>query len=362
VAMSLGALLQQIAVMTKNALVKTSGIIGDDLALNSKQLIGAPREREIPMIKTIAKGSLRNKAIIIPAALGLSAAVPAAIMPLLTVGGAYLCYDGVEKILHKIKGHDKHAAKADEGKDPATLEKETVKEAIKIDFILSAEIIAVSLWTVAAAPFLVQAGALAAVGLAMSVGVYGLVAGFIRMDDAGHALAKKEGKGLHRKAQRALGKALLKTSSPLIKTLGVVGTVAMFLVGGGMVMHGVGLEHVLHDALHHVPGALGFAAESLAATGAGVVAGIAALPVMKFGIQPAARRAAKLGRKAAAKVKKKKAPEAKAAKAKPHAPEASKDALRQTGAKDELNKAAQKPEGKKPAAKTPAAKPGKPSL
>ena len=282
-----GALLKQVAQMSKNTTVRTSGIIGDDLSLNSKQLIGTPANRKVPIVAAVAKGSLKNKALLIPAALALSVACPAAIMPLLTSGGAYLCYDGIEKILHK--DHETSNTSGDTPKDPKAEEKEVIKKATKIDMILSSEIVVVSLWTVAAAPLLVQAGALIASGIAMSVGVYGLVGGFIKMDDAGAALLRKSGDNLFDKACRMLGKGLVKIAPPMIKTVGVVGTAAMFLVGGGMVMHGIpGLMGLFEKGLHAViPGGLLQGTLTLAAeAAAGIVAGFAALPLMKGIVTP----------------------------------------------------------------------------
>jgi predicted DNA repair protein MutK len=281
----LAAVLKQAAAMSKKATVRTAGIVGDDLAINSKQLMGGQPDRKLPMVYAVAKGSLKNKALLIPTALALSITFPGLIMPALTIGGAYLCYEGIDKFLHKKpKTPEKPGKTEAQVKDHAAWEKRHVKKAIKTDLILSAEIVAVSLWTVAGAPFIAQAAALAAAGIAMTVGVYGIVGGIIKLEDIGAAMMGKQGNGIFAKATRGLGKALKKSAPPLVKTIGVIGTVAMFLVGGGMVVHGLpGGEHMMANALNLVGSnaILQGVATGALETVAGVAAGFAAIPVMR---------------------------------------------------------------------------------
>lgn len=298
------ALMKQAAHMSQKATVRTAGIVGDDLAINSKQLIGGQPGRKRPMVLAVAKGSLINKAMLIPAALGLSVTFPWLIMPALTAGGAYLCYEGIDKFLHKKPPPDPGKPEA-AVKDHVAWEKRHVRKAIKTDLILSAEIVAVALWTVAGTPFLVQAAALAAAGVAMTVGVYGVVGGLISLGDIGAKLAEKKGNGIAAKAIRGFGRALQKTAPPVIKTIGVIGTVAMFLVGGGMVMHGIpGGEHLMTGMLNAAgsnPIVQNVAAGAIE-TLAGVLAGFAAIPVMKV-IEPPIEKAWHLGQKLLRKLK-----------------------------------------------------------
>lgn len=274
------ALLDDIATMSKVAATKTIGISGDDLAVNSKTLVGIDPKRELPIVYEVAKGSFKNKCILIPVALGLSAVAPWAIMPLLTVGGAYLCYEGIEKILHK-SGHDEQTAQTP--KDMAAIEKEKISSAIKTDLILSAEIVAVTLGAVAAAPFITQVAVLAAIGVAMTVGIYGLVGGIVKMDDVGLWLANKKGDGKLAQARRACGRGIVAAVPHVMKAISVVGTGAMFMVGGGLVLHGLPFAHGPMEALGHAIAhpALKTAAEMTAATLAGALVGLAAVPVMK---------------------------------------------------------------------------------
>jgi hypothetical protein len=335
-------LLNQALAMAKKATVRTLGIVGDDLAINAKQLSGGEPGREMPMVYAVAKGSLKNKAILIPAALLLGVTLPGLIMPLLTIGGAYLCYEGVEKFLHRKE--PEHPQKTEhEVKDPAAWEKRRIKKAIRTDLILSAEITAVSLWTVAAAPFVIQAAAMIASGIAMTAVVYGFVGGLLKLDDLGAKLARKTGDGFLAKAQRGLGKAILKTAPKLIKVIGVIGTVAMFLVGGGMVLHGIpGGEHFMSTALTAissnalVQGVLTLAAE----TAAGIAAGFLSVPVMKV-LTPLAGKIRDFSRKIAVRFKKKQPAAASTAQ---QAAEASPDALKNVAdVKTALNTAVQPP-------------------
>ncbi|HZF67490.1 MAG TPA: DUF808 domain-containing protein [Gemmatirosa sp.] len=249
----IASLLDDVALLTRVAAKKTAGVIGDDLALNAQQVTGMRAERELPVIWAVAKGALLNKAILVPVALLISAWLPWAITPLLMIGGAYLCFEGFEKVWHKLRPEDPaHAADraarvqamADPAVDVVAFEKARVKGAIRTDFILSAEIVVIALGTMAARPLMQQVVALGAIGLGMTVFVYGLVAGIVKLDDLGLRLQRGEAAG----ARRAIGTALLRGTPWLMKTLSVVGTAAMFLVGGSIIAHGVPpLEHLLHD-------------------------------------------------------------------------------------------------------------------
>jgi predicted DNA repair protein MutK len=240
--------LDDVALLTKLSAKKTAGVLGDDLALNAQQVAGVQSNRELPVVWAVAKGSLRNKAILVPAALLISAFAPWAVTPLLMLGGAYLCFEGFEKLAHKflrtpaeIKAHHAELTRvlADPGVDLLALERDKVKGAIRTDFVLSAEIIAITLGAVAASSFLTQIGVLVGIALMMTAGVYGFVAIIVKLDDAGLALSRRPAVY----AQR-VGRGLLAAAPWLMKLLAVAGTVAMFLVGGGIVAHGV-------PALHH---------------------------------------------------------------------------------------------------------------
>lgn len=255
----IASVMDDVALMTKMAGKKTAGVLGDDIALNAQQVSGAVSDRELPVIWAVAKGSFRNKLILVPAALAISALVPAAITPLLMVGGLYLCYEGTEKVLHSLLHPAKHGevasgagagAKAATAKPsaaaldtplpsvemrlPAAAEQEKIKGAIRTDFILSAEIIAIALGTVAGADFLTQVLVVSLIALVMTVGVYGFVAAIVRMDDFGLALASRPGV-----AAASAGRALVAFTPYVMKGLSVVGTAAMFLVGGGILIHGL---------------------------------------------------------------------------------------------------------------------------
>ena len=249
----IATILDDVAVLTKVAAKKTAGVLGDDLALNAQQVAGVAAERELPVVWAVCVGSLKNKLILVPAALAISAILPWAEMPLLMIGGIYLCLEGVEKLAHpwlhsKAEDEAHHAeelaAVADETVDMAAFEAEKIKGAIRTDFVLSAEIIVIALGTVAAQPFTTQLTVLAGIGLIMTIGVYGIVAGIVKMDDVGAWLLLK-GRG----GMKIVGKGLLLAAPKLMKLLTVVGTAAMFLVGGGILSHGIppvhhGIEHV----------------------------------------------------------------------------------------------------------------------
>lgn len=239
-----------VGVMTKVAAQKTAGVLGDDLALNAQQVSGVRAEREIPVVWAVAKGSVVNKAILVPAALAISAFVPWLITPLLMLGGAFLCFEGVEKLAHRFlrsPGHDEaeHESHAQANANPAVdlvaFEKDKIKGAVRTDFILSAEIIVIALGTVASAPFLQQVAVLVGIAVLMTAGVYGLVGGIVKLDDLGLWLS-----GQASAAAQALGRGLLAAAPWLMKFLSVAGTAAMFLVGGGILVHGV---HALAEAI-----------------------------------------------------------------------------------------------------------------
>lgn len=245
----IATVLDDVSVMTKVAAKKTAGVLGDDLALNAEQVSGVRAEREIPVVWAVAKGSFKNKLILVPSALLISAFLPILIIPLLMIGGAYLCFEGVEKVAHKLF-HAKEAAEdkqevkkaiRDPKVDLVAFEKKKIKGAIRTDFILSAEIIVIALGTVQESPFATQVGVVCGIALLMTVGVYGLVAGIVKLDDAGLYLVKSKAQTAWGKFKRMLGSGLLSFAPLLMKTLAFVGTLAMFLVGGGILVHGVPL-------------------------------------------------------------------------------------------------------------------------
>ena len=238
----IATVLDDVAVLSKVAVKKTAGVLGDDLALNAQQVSGVKAERELPVVWAVAKGSFVNKLILVPSALAIGAIVPWLVTPLLMLGGAFLCYEGFEKLAHKFLHAQEGAARktkleaalADPNIDLVAFEKDKIKGAVRTDFILSAEIVAISLGTVAGAPFATQVAVMSGLALLFTVGVYGLVAGIVKLDDAGLWLTQQTGR-----ARQALGRGILAAAPWLMKTLSVVGTAAMFLVGGGILVHGV---------------------------------------------------------------------------------------------------------------------------
>lgn len=276
------AVADDVAAMTKVATQKTAGVLGDDLALNAQQVTGVSADRELPVVWAVAKGSMVNKAILVPAALAISAFVPVLITPLLMLGGAFLCFEGVEKLAHKFlhseaeeaAEHESHVqANANPAVDLVAFEKDKIQGAVRTDFILSAEIIVIALGTVASAPFLQQVAVLVGIAILMTVGVYGLVGGIVKLDDLGLWLSGKASG-----AARALGRGLLAAAPWLMKFLSVAGTAAMFLVGGGILVHGIPLlHHAIEGAGAAVAqGALGGLWQALATNGLNGVAGIVA--------------------------------------------------------------------------------------
>ena len=247
----IASILDDVGVLTNIAAKKTVGVLGDDLALNAQQVSGVNAARELPVVWAVAKGSLLNKAILVPAALAISVWAPWAVTPLLMVGGAFLCFEGVEKLTHKYLNAADAAARrealkaavADPKADLATIEGDKIKGAIRTDFVLSAEIIAITLGTVAAEPLLTQTAVLTGIAVLMTVGVYGLVAAIVKLDDAGLYLTRRPGSSAWAGALRAMGGAILRAAPWLMKGLSIAGTVAMFLVGGGILTHGIAPLH-----------------------------------------------------------------------------------------------------------------------
>ncbi|MBK1648933.1 DUF808 domain-containing protein [Rhabdochromatium marinum] len=264
----IASVLDDVSLLAKVAARKTASVLGDDLALNAEQVTGVRAARELPVVWAVAKGSLRNKAILVPSALLISALAPWAIMPLLMLGGLYLCFEGFEKVAHKFL-----LAAADDGQvaqqgefsaavreaqaadlsalDLNALEQNRIRGAIRTDFILSAEIIVITLGTVAEAGFLTQVLVLIGIAILMTVGVYGLVAAIVKLDDGGLLLTEREGDTLSARLQRRLGYLILSLAPWLMKFLSVAGTIAMFLVGGGIIAHGLpGVHEFMHHVMH----------------------------------------------------------------------------------------------------------------
>ncbi|MDC9514696.1 DUF808 domain-containing protein [Pseudoalteromonas sp. CST5] len=235
-------LLDDIATMSKVATKKTAGVLGDDLALNAQQVTGVTADRELPVVWAVAKGSFLNKAILVPGALLISIWLPWLITPLLIIGGLFLCFEGAEKVFARFLPHPEKEVDESQQLDPAEYEKQKVKGAIRTDFILSAEIIVITLGTVAGATLVNQALVLCVIAVLMTIGVYGLVAGIVKLDDAGLYLLNQS-KVSANKFKEMLGKGLLAAAPRLMQFLAFAGTVAMFLVGGGILSHGIELLH-----------------------------------------------------------------------------------------------------------------------
>jgi predicted DNA repair protein MutK len=284
----IASVLDDVALLTKVATRKTAGVLGDDLALNAEQVTGVRADRELPVVWAVAKGSAVNKLILVPAALAISAVAPWAVVPLLMAGGLFLCYEGFEKVAHRLS-HTRDedaahraelaAALADPAVDLRTLERRKIKGAIRTDFVLSAEIIVITLGIVATAPFVTRIAVMAGIAALMTVGVYGLVAGIVKLDDAGLALSRRAGGGALARFQRAVGKGILRLAPYVMKGLSIAGTVAMFLVGGGILAHGIpAVDHRIEGLAERagaVPG-LGDLLEWLGAALGNVALGIAA--------------------------------------------------------------------------------------
>ncbi|WP_394133651.1 DUF808 domain-containing protein [Vibrio parahaemolyticus] len=267
----IAAVLDDVALMSKMAAKKTAGVLGDDLALNAQQVSGVASEREIPVVWAVAKGSFKNKLILVPSALLISAIIPWLIMPLLLIGGLFLCFEGAEKVLEKLfphsHPHEEKEELVDTGESLEEYEKRKVAGAIRTDFILSAEIIVIALGTVTGASLVTQILVVSLIAVIMTIGVYGLVAGIVKLDDLGFYLEiRSKGKGWMTK----VGSALVAFAPKLMKLLTIVGTAAMFLVGGGIVVHNV-------PAIHHFvePIIMNFSGHSVAT---------AILPILLNGI------------------------------------------------------------------------------
>ena len=282
----IATLMDDVSVMTKVAAKKTAGVLGDDLALNAQQVTGVRAERELPVVWAVIKGSAVNKLIMVPAALLLSAVFPWIITPLLMLGGAFLCYEGFEKVAHRLlhskeEDTEEHSrrvqALADRKVDMVQFEKQRIRGAIRTDAILSAEIIVIALGTVQEAELAVRIGVVSLIAAVITVGVYGLVAGIVKLDDVGMYLMEKTGETRAAAAQRRLGEMILSFAPVMMKTLSVLGTAAMFLVGGGILVHGVPqLAEWLHD-IESVAHDLPVAADLFSGLAAMVYNGIAGI-------------------------------------------------------------------------------------
>ena len=294
----ISTILDDVSILAKVAAKKTAGVLGDDLALNAQQVSGVKADRELPVVWAVAKGSFINKAILVPAALAISSFIPWAVTPLLMIGGAFLCFEGAEKLAHKLlhskaedEAHEEELARAlmNPAVDLCVIEKDKIKGAVRTDFILSAEIIAITLGTVAGSELPVRIGVLAGIAVLMTVGVYGLVAGIVKIDDLGLHLSRRTGA-----AARKIGAMILRAAPWLMKGLSVAGTAAMFLVGGGILVHGVPpLAHALEHWAEGAAGGLDWLLSGLLNGLAGIVAGA----IVLGGVTLAQRM---LGRKAAA--------------------------------------------------------------
>lgn len=285
----ISSVLDDVATMTKIAARKTAGVLGDDLALNAQQVTGVKADRELPVVWAVAKGSMVNKAILVPAALLISAVAPWLVVPLLMLGGLFLCYEGAEKLIHKLlhKHEDDEQqvhlkAIADAQVDLVAFERDKIRGAVRTDFVLSAEIIAITLGTVAAASFLNQVLVLSGIALLMTVGVYGLVAGIVKLDDAGLYLSQRTSV-----FAQACGRGILRLAPWLMKALSVIGTAAMFMVGGGILSHGLPpVESAVHHAAEWVARDAGHLLSAMVPTLLnallGIVAGLLSVPLVSL--------------------------------------------------------------------------------
>ncbi|MEX2476394.1 DUF808 domain-containing protein [Marinobacter sp.] len=282
----IATVLDDVALMTKTATKKTAGVLGDDLALNAQQVTGVKPARELPVVWAVAKGSMINKAILVPAALAISFFVPWLVTPLLMLGGAFLCFEGFEKLVHKFfhsqedEAHkaELHDALKNPDVDLKSVEKDKIKGAIRTDFILSGEIIAITLGTVSTQTFGMQFMVLTVVAVMITVGVYGLVAGIVKLDDGGLYLSRKDSALV-----RAVGNSILRLAPLMMKTLSVLGTIAMFLVGGGILTHGL---PPVYEAIHHVAEGVGGGAGAVLPTFADGLFGVLAGGVLVAIITP----------------------------------------------------------------------------
>ncbi|ENO85836.1 DUF808 domain-containing protein [Thauera linaloolentis] len=283
----IASMLDDVATMTKVATKKTAGVLGDDLALNAQQVTGVRADRELPVVWAVAKGSLVNKAILVPAALAISAFIPWLIAPLLMLGGAFLCFEGVEKLAHSLlhgqeEKSERHAeaakARIDPTVDLVTFEKDKIKGAVRTDFILSAEIIVIALGVVGGMAFGTQVAVLVSIAVMMTIGVYGVVAGIVKLDDAGLYLSQRANA-----VARGIGAAILWAAPWLMRALSVIGTAAMFLVGGGILTHGLPpVHHFIETLTAGMGGMAGALVPSLLDGVFGVIAGALVLAVVSI--------------------------------------------------------------------------------
>jgi predicted DNA repair protein MutK len=292
----IAVLLDDVSVMTKVAAKKTAGVLGDDLAVNAEKVTGVAADRELPVVWAVFRGSLLNKAMLVPAALLIAAFAPWLISPLLMAGGLFLCFEGSEKLWHSLAHSGEEKASEAEALrarveapdfDPLRFEQRKIRGAIRTDFILSAEIIVITLGIVGDASLPVRAAVLSGIALVMTFGVYGLVAGIVKIDDAGLYLVQREGEGFLTRLQRVLGRGLLALAPRLMTALTVLGTAAMFLVGGGILVHGlhllhVGSERITEFAVAQAPlaGVTGLLLPQLYAALVGMLAGFAVVAVV----------------------------------------------------------------------------------
>lgn len=274
----ISVILDDVSLMTKVAAKKTAGVLGDDLALNAEQVTGVKADRELPVVWAVAKGSFFNKLILVPAALLISAIYPPLVTFLLMCGGLYLSYEGAEKVIHKFWPHllphdEEQAARlqanADDTVDLVAFEKQKIKGAIRTDFILSAEIIVIALGSAVGATLLEKSLMLAIIAIGLTVGVYGLVAGIVKMDDLGLYLLKKPSD-----AAKKFGQFLLSAAPKLMKFLSIAGTIAMFLVGGGILVHGINFLHHEVEDLAHLTGVFESLTTMLLNSAVGLIAGV----------------------------------------------------------------------------------------
>lgn len=286
----IATILDDVALLSKVAAKKTVGVLGDDLALNAQQVAGVKADRELPVVWAVAKGSFINKAILVPSALVISSFAPWAVTPLLTLGGAYLCFEGCEKLAHKYlhsaaeqatEREARMASLSNPAADLVAVEKEKIKGAVRTDFILSAEIIVITLGTVQGSSFVTQLTVLSGIAVIMTMGVYGLVAGIVKLDDAGLFLSQRPGSKAFRRFEQRLGRSILWLAPWLMKGLSVAGTVAMFLVGGGILTHSIApLQHVVEQFTAEMSGVSAALAPLLINAAAGFVTGALVLWVV----------------------------------------------------------------------------------
>ncbi|GIU40725.1 membrane protein [Shewanella sairae] len=292
----IATILDDVAAMSKIAARKTAGVLGDDLALNAQQVTGVSADRELPVVWAVAVGSFKNKCILVPAAMLISAFIPWAVTPLLMFGGLFLCYEGFEKIYHSYSAKKHSQAGAEVSEEPITdlkeYEKNKVKGAIRTDFVLSAEIIAITLGIVADKSLSTQFFTLSVIAIVMTIGVYGLVAGIVKLDDAGLYLSQRPGETLWARFKRRFGMMLLNSAPYLMKTLSVVGTIAMFMVGGGILTHGwhwigdkISAAAAWVEAFDFVGPVVAFITPSILNAIFGVIAGALAVLLMQLFIK-----------------------------------------------------------------------------